>query len=101
MQNRYVGDVGDFGKYALLRRLGGIGNERPLRLGVVWCLYPDENHNSDGRHVSYLESLEFTQLDAELASLLRKAVKSGRRSISVIRASGTLPSGTVFYDLPL
>lgn len=31
MQNRYVGDLGDFGKFGVLRSLGC-----GLRLGVVW-----------------------------------------------------------------
>ena len=61
MQNRYVGDVGDFAKYALLRRLAGSLEERPIRLGIVWCLYPDESHNSDGSHVSYLRRPEFAE----------------------------------------
>jgi hypothetical protein len=98
MQNRYVGDVGDFGKYALLRAIGDTGIKRPLRLGVVWCLYPDESHNGDGRHISYLESMKFIELDLELAVLLRDAVTSGRRNISVIGASRALPKGTIFYD---
>jgi hypothetical protein len=55
MQNRYVGDVGDFAKYALLRSISN-GTPRALRLAVIWYLYPDEIHNSDGRHVSYLDS---------------------------------------------
>src|SRR5690348_3816657 len=53
MQDRYVGDVGDFAKYGLLRRLTGRAGERKVRLGVVWCLFPDEAHNNDGRHISY------------------------------------------------
>src|SRR5829696_4979011 len=49
MQDRYVGDVGDFGKYGLLRTLGA-----GLSLGVVWYLVPNESHNADGKHTSYL-----------------------------------------------
>jgi hypothetical protein len=52
MQDRYVGDVGDFAKYALLRRLCGQPGERAIRLGVVWCLFPDESLTNDGRHIS-------------------------------------------------
>ena len=44
VQDRYVGDVGDFGKYGLLRALCG----GDLTLGVVWYLYPDEEANNDG-----------------------------------------------------
>ena len=52
MQNRYVGDVGDFGKLGLLRWTTGVtGPDMPdgerLRLGVVWYLHPNEE-NGDG-----------------------------------------------------
>ena len=72
MQNRYVGDVGDFAKYALLRRLAGTSPEQSIRLGVVWCLYPDESHNADGRHISYLSRPGFAPLDLDLISALQK-----------------------------
>lgn len=38
MQNRYFGDVGDFGKYGLLRRICGVSAAdecEALSLGVV------------------------------------------------------------------
>ncbi len=35
MQDRYFGDVGDFGKFGLLRVLVGQNDASPLRLGVV------------------------------------------------------------------
>jgi hypothetical protein len=47
MQNCYACDVGDFGKYGLLKYLctSGEGDEKSvLNLGVVWYLVPDENH---------------------------------------------------------
>ena len=38
MQDRFVGDIGDFGKYGLLRALTGTYPEAEprLSLGVVW-----------------------------------------------------------------
>jgi hypothetical protein len=98
MQNRYVGDVGDFAKYALLRRLVGRAGEQPVRVGVVWCLYPDENHNGDGRHISYLRQLEFEGLDAELITALRRIIRLDRRSVAAIAEEEILPRGTVFCD---
>ncbi|MGN1144419.1 MAG: hypothetical protein ACI4SU_07600 [Anaerovoracaceae bacterium] len=47
MQNRYTGDIGDFGKLGLLRQLSGAG----FSIGVNWYLTPDESHNGDGRHI--------------------------------------------------
>jgi len=101
MQDRYVGDVGDFAKYALLRGLAGVASPTPIRLAVVWCRFPDESHNHDGRHISYLRSSEFAELDPELHTALNDIVESGRRSVSAIACSGTLPPETVFYDAPV
>jgi len=45
MKCRFVGDVGDFGKYGLLRAISGItvnDEHRSLRLGVMWYLVPDD-----------------------------------------------------------
>ncbi len=97
MQNRYVGDVGDFAKYALLKSLGGSSH---FSLGVVWCLYPDESHNFDGRHVSYLQRPEFRNLDAELHDGLATIVRSGRRSVNAISRAKLLPSSTKFFGFP-
>ena len=98
MQNRYVGDVGDFAKYALLRRLAGASPEQSIRLGVVWCLYPDESHNADGRHISYLSRPGFAPLDLDLISALQKIVGSNRRSIAAIANAAILPQETIFCD---
>jgi hypothetical protein len=100
MQHRYVGDVGDFAKYALLRRLAGAASERPVRLAIVWCLHPNESHNGDGRHISYLHRPEFAVLDKGLLCSLRQIVGSGRRSISTVADAKILPEGTIFCDAP-
>ena len=107
MQNRYVGDVGDFGKYGLLRYLSGatnyqIASER-FRLAVAWCLYPDEDHNADGKHVGYLsESVTndavFRNCDPELYEALREIVFSGSRCVGSVVGSGVLPADTIYYD---
>ena len=101
MQNRYVGDVGDFGKYALLRKLCGPDTSRPVRLCVVWCLFPDEQFGNDGKHVSYLGNPTFAQLDAELHAALASIVSAARRNISSIRECGLLPSTTRFFAEPI
>ena len=98
MQDRYVGDVGDFAKYALLRRLAGAAEDEPIRLAVVWCLYPDESHNSDGRHVFYFGRPELAALDLELNATLQKIVGSHRRSIAAVANARILPRETIFCD---
>lgn len=94
MQNRYVGDVGDFAKYALLR---AISRHTNLRLAVVWYLYSDENHNADGRHVSYLRDRAFAQLDPELLAALARLVDKGRRSVRAVASAGILPPNTTYF----
>ena len=98
MQDRYVGDVGDFAKYALLRRLIGRPGERQTRLGLVWCLFPNEAHNNDGRHVAYLGKAEFQGMDDALLDALHKIVKSGHRCIAAVNDSGLFPEGTTFCN---
>ncbi len=48
MQHRYVGDIGDFSKFYMLRSLFS-----DKKIGINWYLYPNENHNSDGRYVDF------------------------------------------------
>lgn len=79
MQDRYAGDIGDFIKLGLLRSLS---NGR--QLGVAWYRYPDEVHNSDGRHISYLKrGGELASLDPELFAHL-ESVALGNRKISAL-----------------
>lgn len=77
MQNRYTGDIGDFSKLGLLRALRAAG----LSIGLNWYLTPDETHNTDGRHVGYLEQDEYRACDEALWLGLRDIVKSGKREI--------------------
>jgi len=108
MQNCFVGDVGDFGKYGLLRALcqpASDGN-RSLSLGVVWYLVPDEGHNADGKHTGFLRlapanAAEYRDCDPFLYDRLREIVRREARHLASIRESGILPAGTVFFEEPL
>ncbi|WP_366944229.1 carboxymuconolactone decarboxylase family protein [uncultured Pelagimonas sp.] len=94
MQNRYVGDIGDYVKFGLLRRL--IPNRT---LGVAWYLHPDEGHNSDGAHIRYLEQSEtWRSFDPGLFDALQRVVASGR-SLRAIENSGLLEAQ--FHSDPL
>ena len=50
MKNQYFGDVGDYGKYAMLRYLSNDG----IKIAVNWYLTPDDGSN-DGKFTTYLE----------------------------------------------
>jgi hypothetical protein len=51
LKDQYLGDVSDFQKYALLRR---IARPASLKLGVCWML-TESDGRSDGRHLDYLD----------------------------------------------
>jgi hypothetical protein len=102
VQDRYVGDIGDFGKYGLLRALCGDGQS----LGVVWYLVPDEGGNGNGAHVGYLDPTPanlrgFRTCDPALYDALGEIVHTGTRSVRSISERAVLPPGTVFYEEPL
>lgn len=102
MQDRYVGDIGDFGKFGLLRRILG-GNEfnNQVQLGIVWCLFPDETHNQDGGHISYLSQGHMRLLDPILHDCLERMVATRNRRVSEIAKSEIFPPTTVFVDKPI
>lgn len=108
MQNRYVGDVGDFGKYGLLRALcRSDGDGLPdLSLGVVWHLFPDEQKKNDGKFINYLKPTPqkhriYRICDPPLYDALARIVNADHRNIIAIREGEILPAGTVFYEEPL
>lgn len=93
MQDRYAGDVGDFVKLGLLRVLS-----QGRKLGVAWYRYPDENHNSDGRHIGYLNQPElYRHLDPDLFDHLKTVVATERS----IRSLQPILDLTVSSDQPL
>ena len=95
MQNRYAADVGDFGKFGMLRLLERQG----LRIGVNWYLAGDESHNQDGKHVGYLNDKKFNHCDDELRYQLGQIILSGHRSVKALEDWKLLEDGTYFGEL--
>src|SRR6267142_698995 len=99
MQDRYAGDVGDFGKFALLRALSP---ER--RLGVCWYRTDGSAETSnDGKHLDYLgQPSRFRHLDPVVFDTLRSLaddVRAARRarSIGVLESLQLLPQESLFH----
>ena len=93
MQDRYVGDIGDFAKYGLLRAISEGRN-----LGVAWYLHPKSGPPGDGRHTQYLKRREeWRHLDCELFDDLKQVVDSKERSVSKVQDSDIL-GDAVFAD---
>ena len=88
LQDQYVGDIGDYAKYGLLRALLA-GSE--AKLGVNWHLHPDEERKRDGRFVEYLDKRdEWSRHDCELFNVLAAIVREDRRGVGAIEAPGVL-----------
>ena len=118
MQDRYCGDVGDFGKFGLLRRLSGLTDSSPhprFQIGLVWCWHFDEKHapasknrmSADGRHISYLrrtareDRSEYRNCDPELWEGLRDLVYRDGRCVHCVERANLLPDDTLYYDAQL
>lgn len=106
-----MGDVGDFGKYGLLRALCAEEltwgtRTYDLSLGVVWYLVPDEEGTADGGHLGWTNQAATTirrymNCDPDLYHILLRMLRDGDRSVRAVRERGVLPEGTVFYEARL
>ncbi|MCY4619358.1 MAG: hypothetical protein OXD50_12545 [Chloroflexi bacterium] len=105
MKNQYVGDIGDFAKYGLLRTLTGEfpKAEPTLSLGVIWCRNDSEaDHPGHGGKTEYLKKpQEFGACDVELFDVLHRLVGRDDRNLAAIEGSGILGAHTKFYGQPL
>src|ERR1700688_2806621 len=90
MQNRYVADVGDFGKFALLSALASRG----FRLGVQWYLNHSTEPNQDGRLTQYPA---LRDCDPDLYDKLRRILQSGERTVATLECAQILPTATQYY----
>lgn len=108
MQDRYTGDIGDYGKYGLLRQLCGIHPKAAdrLRLGVLWYR-PDPstvtNENADdGKFTSYLRQdpeEKFQPCDPNLYDALHKiVVQCNDRRVKKVELSRVLGPDALFHD---
>ena len=67
------------------------------KIGLNWYLTPDETHNGDGRHISYLDQEEYRECDPDLWLGLRDIVKSGQREVRRMENDSILQA-TFFSD---
>jgi len=97
MQNRYVSDIGDYVKLAILRALAGDG----MRIGVAWWLFPDEVHNADGGHREYLDREdEWKHFDPELFKALLQIKKAKSLNVRALEETSVL-RGALFAGDPV
>ena len=94
MKNQYVGDIGDYGKYGLLRFLAGRG----IRIGVNWYLTKNDG-SSDGRFTAYLERPDDRSCDPELFDNLKLIAFRNDKTVQMIRDTGLIPGARYYSDL--
>lgn len=103
MQDKYVGDVGDFGKYILLKEICKV-----FKLGINWFYVNDRKGKQDKeyRYIylkdQYKKSEYFRECCPDLYDKFRNwgIAENKNRSIAKIEEAEILP-GTAFYRKPL
>lgn len=95
MQDSYVGDIGDFGKFVLLRRLEKEG----FKIGINWYKTDLHGKSNDGKYVIpffYEDSTE-----GEIAKLLRRLSdpeQVPRRLITELEKLNLIKSNLYYHD---
>ena len=99
MRDEFVGDIGDYGKYGLLRVLN---RASAFRLGIVWMRTNTVATPSSRKPFDYLarpvngDGL-LSACDPELYGILKSLVGAGRQTIANLEASHALPAGTTYF----
>ncbi|MBR3308996.1 MAG: hypothetical protein IKG00_03770 [Lachnospiraceae bacterium] len=94
MKNQYVADIGDYGKYSLLKAFINTG----VSVGINWYLTEDDGTN-DGKFTGYLDKdpkHSLRKYDPETFEIL-KQIRDSDRTICGVERSGLL-KGASFYD---
>ena len=95
MQDRYAGDIGDYGKFGMLRALAAEG----LSIGVNWYLVetpPRELAANDG---GKLIPDKLTGCDPVLADTLRSISLGPSRSVCALERANLVPGARYFRDV--
>ncbi len=99
MQDRYVADVGDFGKFQLFRYLFN-HKESPLdgkALAQIWFMHKGEDEkNNDGRHIDYFERMMGS--DEYLEDSLLDVIMRDKREVIELENLKLLKNATFFYE---
>lgn len=94
MKNQYLGDIGDYGKYGMLRFL----QSRGISIGVNWYLTPDDvPASTDGRFTEYLSDEKMKNYDEKLFCEMKKLAFIEGKNVRMVKESGIL-GDAVFYD---
>lgn len=99
MKNQYVGDIGDYGKYSLLKAFGDAG----VNVGVNWYLTENDG-SSDGKFNNYLLNDKYRCYDPEVFDGLRRIVYpdgetiNTNRNVADVENYGMIPGAKYYSD---
>lgn len=92
MKNQYIGDIGDYGKYGILRFFASQG----INVGLNWYLTPDDGR-TDGNHTEYLSDERMRVYDTDVYDAMKKLAFMPDKNIELIEQDGIL-DGMIFYN---
>ncbi len=99
MQDRYVADVGDFGKFQLFRYLFN-HDQSPLNskeISQIWFMHKGEGEeNNDGKHIDYFERMVGT--DEYLEHSLLDVIMRNKREVTELEKLKLLKNAKFFYE---
>lgn len=101
MQHRYVPDLGDFSKFAVIDALSGNGD---LRTALIWYLVNpheiDEAHNNDGKHTTYLNNDRngYASCHPRLYHRFQRIDATGEKHVGVYARHNVLPNICYFQE---
>ena len=94
MKNQYVGDIGDYGKYGLLRFLASHG----IKIGVNWFLTENDG-STDGQFTTYLKNPADRVYDPELFDALQNIADHPDKTVKMIKQAGIIPDAEFFGEM--
>lgn len=97
MKEQYVGDINDYRKLALLRKLADDGK---CHIGICWMLTPPDDR-TDGNRTGYLEAPDsWSHYDPELFDLLKPIAHGPKhRRLHLVEQAKVVPGANYFYEL--
>ena len=99
MQDKYVGDIGDFGKFQLFRYLFA-HSQSPFAgkaLAQIWFMHRGEGEvNNDGKHIDYFERIMGS--DAYLEHSMMDLLMRQKREVTELENLKLLPNAAFYYE---
>jgi len=95
VQNKYVADIGDYGKYALLSALCDL----EIRCLVIWYLTDENTKIADGKFIEYLHDDKYRKAAPQIFDALKEiSLSIDGRNVEGVRKKRVLSTKTDIYD---